>query len=64
MTNKFFTYKSPQAVDKENDKILFKFFTNFPCKCVEMVAKSSWFELRVDKERLTVEDAGDRLVSI
>ena len=58
MTDKIFSYKSPEVKDFENDKIEFVFFYNFPCKCVELIAESSFFELRIDKTKLTLADSG------
>ena len=56
MTEKIFSYKSPEASDLESNKIEFNFFHNFPCRCAEIITSASSFELKIDKTKLTSAD--------
>ena len=59
MSDKFFTYKSPIATDKENDDIDIKIFSRFPCRCATFDIQKDHFVLKIDKTKLTKADAGN-----
>ena len=63
-SDKFFTYKSPTVKDVEKDAPIFKFFSQFPCKCADIKENADHFVLSIDKTKLTEADNGPKVVSI
>ena len=60
-----FEYSSPIVKDEQGDKVKMSFFLPLmPCDCLEAVQDGNFFNLKLDKSRVTQADVGRKEVRI